>query len=89
MDQCATNVLGEPLAWDLKTPAHFDAVAEHLDLHDLGDAVLISSDLGQHAAWLGELLELGFDEVYLHHVGKEQNRFIDTFGAKVLPELAA
>ncbi len=31
--------------------------------------------------------EAGFDEVYLHHVGQEQTRFIETFGAKVLPEL--
>ena len=89
VDQSATNVLGDPLAWDLKTPAHFDAIAEHLDLEDIDDAVRISSDLGQHAAWLAELVELGFDEVYLHHVGKEQDAFIDAFGAKVLPELAA
>ena len=89
VDQCATNVLGDPLAWDLKTPAHFDAIAEHLDLADLGDAVRISSDLGQHAAWLAELIDLGFDELYLHHVGKEQAPFIDAFGAKVLPELAS
>ena len=89
VDQSATNVLGDPLAWDLKTPAHFDAIAEHLDLEDIDDAVRISSDLGQHTAWLAELLELGFDEVYLHHVGKDQDAFIDTFGAKVLPELAA
>ena len=89
VDQSATNVLGDPLAWDLKTPAHFDAIAAHLDLKDIDDTVRISSDLGQHAAWLAELLELGFDEVYLHHVGKEQDAFLDAFGAKVLPELAS
>ena len=31
--------------------------------------------------------ELGFDEIYLHHVGREQERFIDAFGERVLPEL--
>ena len=30
---------------------------------------------------------LGFDEIYLHHVGQEQTAFIDAFGSKVLPEL--
>ena len=47
------------------------------------------ADLGRHAAWLREDLELGFDELYLHHVGQEQEAFIDAFGAGVLPELRA
>ena len=36
---------------------------------------------------LRELATLGFDEIYLHHVGREQERFIDAFGEHVLPEL--
>ena len=51
------------------------------------ESVLVSSDLGRHAAWLNELVELGFDEVYLHHVGREQDAFIDAFGTSVLPQL--
>jgi hypothetical protein len=51
--------------------------------------VLISSDLGRHATWLAELAELGFDRLYLHHVGQDQQRFIDSFGAKVIPELTS
>ena len=35
-----------------------------------------------------ELAELGFDEIYLHHVGQEQRRFIEAFGEHVLPALA-
>jgi hypothetical protein len=30
---------------------------------------------------------MGFDEVYLHNVGRDQAAFIDTFGTKVLPNL--
>jgi hypothetical protein len=36
---------------------------------------------------LQEVVVLGFDELYLHHVGKEQQAFIEAFGAYVLPEL--
>jgi hypothetical protein len=53
----------------------------------VGRAVRISSDLGQHAAWLAEYVELGFDQVYMHHVGQEQLPFLDAFGEKVLPRL--
>lgn len=89
LDQCRTNVLGEPLAWDLPTPAHFDAASRTVRISDVRDAVLISSDLGRQAAWIHERIELGFDGVFLHHVGKEQDRFVDAFGDKVLPELRA
>ena len=41
----------------------------------------------RHVDVLRELAELGFDEIYLHHVGREQERFIDAFGEHVLPEL--
>jgi hypothetical protein len=49
--------------------------------------VLVSSDLGQHLAWLEETLAVGVDRLYLHHVPKTQAAFIEAFGAKVLPAL--
>jgi hypothetical protein len=30
---------------------------------------------------------MGFDEIYLHNVGRDQAAFIETFGAQVLPRL--
>ena len=45
----------------------------------------MSSDLGQHAAWLHEVLDLGVDQVDLHHVPRPQEDFIEAFAAKVLP----
>ena len=50
-------------------------------------AVLVSADLGRQADWLAEYASLGFDALYLHHVGQEQRGFIDAFGEKVLPRL--
>lgn len=87
VDQGAANVVGAPLAWDLKTTAHFDAATVNVRVEDLVDAVLISSDLGWHAARLVELRDLGFERLYLHHLGKHQERFIEAFADKVLPEL--
>ena len=42
----------------------------------------------QQAAWLREYLDQGWDELYLHFVGKQQARFIDAFGQHVLPQLS-
>ncbi len=51
------------------------------------ESVLISSDPGRHAAWLYEYIEIGFEELQLHQVGRNQHTFIDAFGTKVLPEI--
>jgi len=86
-DQWRTNVFGPPLSWDLATVEEFDEAARHVRPEDMHGPVLISSDLGRHIEWLHEFAELGFDDIYLHHVGRAQRPFIEAFGSKVLPEL--
>jgi probable non-F420 flavinoid oxidoreductase len=86
-DQWRTNVFSPPLCWDLATVEQFDEAARHVRPEDMRGPVLISSDPAWHAARLGELAELGFDAIYLHHVGQEQRGFIETFGEHVLPVL--
>ena len=39
------------------------------------------------AAWCAQYAELGFDKIFLHHVGQEQEAFVDALGQKVLPQL--
>ncbi len=51
------------------------------------ESVWISSDLNWHAERIAELAELGFDEIQLHQVGRNQRAFIDAFGERVLPAL--
>ena len=86
-DQWRTNVFSPPLCWDLATVEQFDQAAKHVRPEDVRGAVLISSDLARHAEWIAELAELGFDPIYLHHVGREQRAFIEAFGEHVLPRL--
>jgi probable non-F420 flavinoid oxidoreductase len=86
-DQWRTNVFGSELAWNLETPAQFDAAAKHVRPDDVGEAVLVSADPTQHVKWLREVAELDVDALYLHHVGKEQDRFLEIFGERVLPEV--
>ncbi|MET4637415.1 TIGR03885 family FMN-dependent LLM class oxidoreductase [Mycetocola sp. 2940] len=87
-EQWRTNVFSPPVCWDLDSPEAFDEAAKHVTPADMHSTVLISSDPGWHAAKLHEFAELGFDELYLHHVGVEQSEFIDVFGERVLPQVA-
>lgn len=87
-DQWRSNVVGPPVAWDTETPEAFDVIGEQVTAEQVREAVRVSSDLARHRDWIEELADLGFDDIYLHHVGQEQRAFIDTFGADVLPRLA-
>jgi probable non-F420 flavinoid oxidoreductase len=87
-DQWRTNVFNPPICWDLDTPEAFDEAAKHVTLEALRDSVLVSSEPEQHAKWLRDLIDVGVDEVYLHHVGREQGDFLDVFGEHVLPALS-
>ena len=86
-DQWRSNVFAPPVCWDLELAEHFDVVSERVGVEQVAEMVNISADPGRHVDWLGRYAELGFDEIYLHHVGQEQDRFIDTFAAEVLPKL--
>jgi coenzyme F420-dependent glucose-6-phosphate dehydrogenase len=87
-DQWRYAILGSDVGWNLELPEEFEQVAAYIRPEDVRPHVLISSDPDQHAAWLAGYAELGFEEIYLHHVGQEQEKFIRVFGAEVLPKLA-
>ena len=50
--------------------------------------VLVSSDAGALAERLHDYQQLGFESLYLHPVG-EDDEFIDVFGSEVLPKLGS
>jgi len=86
-DQWRSSVFSPPFCWDTETVEAFDQATEHVPPEALHKTVLISSDPGRHAEWLNSYAALGFDAIYLHHVGQEQSEFIDVFGEKVLSQL--
>ena len=86
-DQWRSNVFSPTVNWNLDHVSLFDEASKHVPREAMQGPVLISSDPGQHVAWLQDLVALGFDEVYLHHVGQQQTEWLEVFGEKVLPEL--
>ncbi len=87
LDQWRTNTFDPPIPWDLPTAGHFDGVGNHVGEDQVRKTVNISASLDRHVEWLAGYADLGFDELYLHFVGQEQGRFIDTFAGEVLPQL--
>jgi alkanesulfonate monooxygenase SsuD/methylene tetrahydromethanopterin reductase-like flavin-dependent oxidoreductase (luciferase family) len=56
---------------------------------DFEGRMLISSDPEKHRVQIQRFLDLGFDQVYLHNVGRNQAEWLEVFGRDVLPKLTA
>ncbi|MEU8240056.1 TIGR03885 family FMN-dependent LLM class oxidoreductase [Actinoplanes missouriensis] len=86
-DQWRSNIFTPPVCWDMATAEEFDVVSAEVTVEQVRQVVNISADLERHVAWLRGYADLGFDRIYLHHVGQDLGPFVETFGAKVLPRL--
>jgi probable non-F420 flavinoid oxidoreductase len=86
-EQWRAPVVNPPAAWDLDSPAAFDNATAQIPPEVMHESVLVSADPARHVARLTELVDLGVDEIYVHHVGQDQDEFLDVFGEKVLPQL--
>jgi coenzyme F420-dependent glucose-6-phosphate dehydrogenase len=86
-DQWPNGLIGPPRAWDFDQPEDFDAAVADPDEAELRKAVLVDADAAALAERIAELVRIGFDRVYLHHVGKNQDAFLDRAGDELLPAL--
>lgn len=86
-DQWRSNVFAPPANTDLLVDAYDAVSARGVSAAQLHASVLIGADLGELTQRIHDLASLGFDAVYLHHVGQDQRPFLEVFGARVLPQL--
>ena len=72
---------------DIKNPEDFAAMAKLVKASDFTNRVLMTGDLEAHTKYIQHYIDMGFDEVHIHNVGRNQAEFIETFGREVLPNL--
>lgn len=72
---------------DIRSPFDFEQMAKLVRPEDFEGRMLISSDLEAHRREIQKFLDMGFDQIYLHNVGRNQEEWIDAFGREVLPKL--
>lgn len=88
-DQWRQSLVPAHLAWELDRPEAFDARTADATPEQVAETLVASADTARHLDHLARIAELGVDRIYLHHVGTEQDAFIDAFGERVLPDLTA
>lgn len=72
---------------DIRNPEDFEAMAKLVKPEHFKNRVLMTPDLAQHTALVQHYIDLGFSEVYVHNVGRNQEAFIDAYGKEVIPAL--
>jgi coenzyme F420-dependent glucose-6-phosphate dehydrogenase len=72
---------------DIRSPEDFAEMAKLVRPENYKNRMLISADLDEHRAYIQQFADLGFDEIHIHNVGRNQEQFITTFGEQVIPKL--
>lgn len=72
---------------DIRSPEDFAAFGQLVRPEDFKGRVLISTDLNEHRDHLQSFFDLGFSEVHVHNVGRNQSEFIQAYGKQVIPAL--
>jgi coenzyme F420-dependent glucose-6-phosphate dehydrogenase len=80
-----TALLGTP-AYDLALPTHFVRALARVSEADVARMLLCGADASQHVKTIRDYAAVGFDHVYVHHVGPNQEGFIRFYQGEVLPQ---
>ncbi|HEY8720003.1 TIGR03557 family F420-dependent LLM class oxidoreductase [Pengzhenrongella sp.] len=72
---------------DIRSPFDFEQMAKLVRPEDFAGRMVISAEPDKHRAEIQKYVDLGFDRIYLHNVGRNQREWIDTFARDVLPQL--
>ncbi|PYF96765.1 F420-dependent oxidoreductase, G6PDH family [Georgenia satyanarayanai] len=87
LDQWPNGGMKFPKA-DIRSPFDFAAMAKLVRPEDFEGRMVISADPDVHRAEIQKYVDLGFDRIYLHNVGRNQREWVEVFGRDVLPKLA-
>lgn len=85
-DWWAVAAIPGELMSQLATPAEFEAVAELVDEEAVAEKMICGPDPERHLEEIESYRKAGFDHVYIHQVGPDQNGFFEFYQQEILPK---
>jgi coenzyme F420-dependent glucose-6-phosphate dehydrogenase len=76
------------LGQELALPRHFKQATETLTRDQVADAVVCGPDADRHREAIDEFVQAGFDHVYVHQVGPDQEGFMRFYEREILGAVA-
>src|SRR3954454_330589 len=65
------------LTFELPLPRHFEQAAENVTEEEIAKAIVCGPDVDRYLEKITEFEDAGFDHVYIHQVGADQESFFD------------
>ncbi|MCU1638552.1 MAG: family F420-dependent class oxidoreductase [Microbacteriaceae bacterium] len=72
---------------DIRSPFELEQIVRMVRPEDFEGRMPVSADPDVHRAYVQQYVDLGFDRIYLHNVGRNQREWINVFSRDVLPKL--
>jgi G6PDH family F420-dependent oxidoreductase len=73
------------MAQELRTVAHFEQAVKMLHKEDIVKDIICGPDPLSHAEGIRKMIDAGYDHVYIHQIGPDQEGFFRFYGGEVLP----
>jgi G6PDH family F420-dependent oxidoreductase len=83
-----TSALGGELNQELRTVAHFEQATKDASADEIAKAFVLGSNPEGHIRGIQEFVDAGFDYVYVHQIGPDQEGFFRFYEREVLPHFA-
>jgi coenzyme F420-dependent glucose-6-phosphate dehydrogenase len=81
-----TSGLHGNLSWEIKTPALFEEAVKSVREEDVAESIICGPDPKRHIDAIREFADAGYDHVYVHQVGPDQEGFFRFYQERILPE---
>ena len=81
-----TSIKGES-GQELPLPRHFEQLAEMVTENEVAESIPCGPDPEWHLQAIREYADAGFDHVYVHQIGHDQEGFFRFYEREVLPKL--
>jgi G6PDH family F420-dependent oxidoreductase len=73
---------------ELPNPRHFEQLAKIVDEDMIAEQVVCGPDIDRHVQAIQQYVDAGYDHVYVHQVGPDQEGFVEAYARDVLPRFA-
>lgn len=80
-------VVAGNLNWELPLPSHFEDASEWADEEAIAEEIVCGPDPERHVEAIREFADAGYDHLYFHQVGPDQQGFLRFAEQELLPRL--
>jgi G6PDH family F420-dependent oxidoreductase len=87
LEMWPTSAVRGELGQELPQPSHFEQAAQMVTEDDVAEGIVCGPDSERHLDRIREYVKAGYDKLYVHQVGHDQEGFFRFYEHEILPKL--